>query len=567
MKNNNEVFYNNTKDYYDKLFSAKTKEEIEEIKTSELYKYFKKELGKRQKGETLSLPSIDVSEIMIVEYLEMFNYIDSGFDYFIIKGSRGSAKSTSVIQFVLIDMISDNQASWICIMEQRVQHSDSTMIDFEKWINEIDKIWYGFKELWTKTDSQTSKRWTLRMNGHEQIIKFIGLDEASKGTTHAPVGGYWSGYWVEEPVSSDEQFGADQEKKSEKYKALVTLEGSCSRSMTILPMEIQKKKKFLKIFTFNPYNEEDELLKGHNELLPDNREELSINGFQMLADEETKKVYMTTNYRINPFLGPAFLTFMERTRLLGGEDEKVLNLGMTGSPINTAYSDIIWKLNEIDEKPKIHNVKGYCQFINFMILIDIGNGGKGQMVIGLFGKTYDGTWIPLDEWGSYKSRHGKQFDSEKEIFKLWNVIKKWNDHYVDFSKMSDIPIIMDYDIHFFPLFKNGFKEIDAEWNTSFRVSMFSEKYKQVWENTKRPRVVKYLITTGMIEPYKAYTPQFISQIKSTKFDKNGKIMDGNDDFRNMFEMGIFHIAREIGLKKLNEGKLLDKDMIAFVKGL
>jgi len=26
-----------------------------------------------------------------------------------------------------------------------------------------------------------------------------------------------------------------------------------------------------------------------------------------------------------------------------------------------------------------------------MILIDIGNGGKGQMVIGLFGKTYDGT--------------------------------------------------------------------------------------------------------------------------------------------------------------------------------
>jgi len=111
--------------------------------------------------------------------------------------------------------------------------------------------------------------------------------------------------------------------------------------MTILPMEIQKKKKFLKIFTFNPYNEEDELLKGHNELLPDNREELSINGFQMLADEETKKVYMTTNYRINPFLGPAFLTFMERTRLLGGEDEKVLNLGMTGSPINTAYSDII----------------------------------------------------------------------------------------------------------------------------------------------------------------------------------------------------------------------------------
>jgi len=71
----------------------------------------------------------------------------------------------------------------------------------------------------------------------------------------------------------------------------------------------------------------------------------------------------------------------------------------------------------------------------------------------------------------------------------------------------------------------------------------------------------------MIEPYKAYTPQFISQIKSTKFDKNGKIMDGNDDFRNMFEMGIFHIAREIGLKKLNEGKLLDKDMIAFVKGL
>jgi len=111
MKNNNEVFYNNTKDYYDKLFSAKTKEEIEEIKTSELYKYFKKELGKRQKGETLSLPSIDVSEIMIVEYLEMFNYIDSGFDYFIIKGSRGSAKSTSVIQFVLIDMISDNQAS------------------------------------------------------------------------------------------------------------------------------------------------------------------------------------------------------------------------------------------------------------------------------------------------------------------------------------------------------------------------------------------------------------------------------------------------------------------------
>lgn len=564
MEKKDNLTLNQVLEHYSKLDAPYSENKLKEV--NQLKTYFGKKIIESNKTLNQALPIIDITKLIIVEYQKVFGWIEEGFYRFIFKGSRGSAKTTFAIQFIILDMLLDNQASWISIMENKVQHSDTTMLEFKEWIDKIDILWSGFANKWEKSDGQSIKEWRFRHNGNYQKVKFIGLDEASRGTINPPSKNYWAGFHIEEVVSSDEQFGFDKEKKMEKFKSLETLRGSASRFFNKISKEKQDKR-FLEIWTFNPYNEEEPALDNFNKFHPDNELELKKYGFTYNTNKDLGEVYITSNYLVNPYLPPEFIRYIDGVIKRGGADERTIAWGMNGSPINVLYQNIFHILDKTQLQKVNYNEKGYTGFKNFMICIDVGNGGEGQMTIGLMGKNLHNKWISLAEWGSGEWEKANGFDSEKIAIQLWRVIKEWNTHYVDFRSMGFIPIVMDYDPHFKATFQRAFSYVEAQWKTQFRLNLFKEKYLTAWKNEKRPRIIRYLISTGMLEIYKKYTPIYYSQLKSAKRGKNGKIIDGNDDYRQAFELGAFHIAREIGLKEIESKKLFDKDMVEFINGI
>lgn len=549
-------------DRYKKLDAPHSESQLKKIER--VSGQFKQDLALSNKSMSEALPIIDIYKLIVPEYMQLFHWIEERYNRFIFKGARGSVKTTICVQYILISMMLDPQANWFAIMENKVQHSDTTMLDFKHWIDVIDLLWIGFAKKWEKSDGQSIKEWRYKHNGNYQKIKFIGLDEAGKGTISPPAGGYWKGFWVEEVQASDEQFGANMEQKEKKFDVLNTLKASCIRFFNrCKDLEKQKTLKFLELYSFNPYNDEDPILKEFNEFHPDNEEELMTYGFSFKKNRDRDEVYITSNYLVNPHLPEEFVRLMERTARLKIGAWRTICYGFTGSPINTVYSNIYHLTDKLQEKtPHLLKSKSYTGFKNFMIAIDIGNGGKGETTIGLLGKKLSNQWVALEEWGSkeYEDRYG--YEADKIIHLLWKEIKKWKEHYVDWSKMKSIPIVMDYDSNFQSLFDKGY---DKSIGTKFRSIMFKEKYKTSWKNERRPAVVRNLITTGQLELFKEFTPKTYSQWRSTKADKNGKVMDGNDDFRQMLEMGLFHIAKEVGTFRLNTGKLVDKDMINFMR--
>lgn len=549
---------------YQKLDAPYSKKEIDKV--NNLSDHFAMKLKKSKKTMSEALPIIDLQELMITEYRLAYGWIEDGYNKLIFKGSRGSAKTTFAVQYIILDMLLDNQSSWFVIMENKVQHSDTTMLEFKEWIDRIDLMWSGFANKWEKSDGQSIKEWRFRHNGNYQKVKFIGLDEAGKGTITPPANNYWRGFWVEEVQASDEQFGADMEKKAEKFNVLETLLASSIRYFN-RAKEGKEFLRFLQFLTFNPYNDEDPVLEGFNKNHPDDEIKLRIYGFDYKLNREEDEVYITSNYKVNPYLPQEFLRFMERTERLRIGAWKTICLGMTGSPINTVYSNIFHIMDANQKKKTIYNTKGYTGFKNFLINIDVGNGGDGEMTIGLLGKRLNNNWVDLAEWGSgdYEKENG--FDSEKLAIKLWEVIAEWNDHYIDFKKMNFVSIVMDYDPHFKAIFKKAFAHIEKQWKIKFKVSMFKDKFQKVFEKEKRPALVRYLISNGSLEIYKKYTPKTYSQLRATKKGKNGKIMDGNDDHRQRLMMGVFYIAKEIGRQEFAQNKLFDKDMLEFIKNV
>ncbi len=558
------IDYNELKEHYKKLDAPYSEKQLKKV--NELKEHFAKKISDSRTSMSDALPIIDLTQMMITEYQSVYGWIDEAYYKFIFKGSRGSAKTTFAVQFIIIDMLIDPQANWFVIMENKVQHSDTTMLEFKEWIDKIDEKWLGFANKWEKSDGQSIKEWRFRHNGNYQKIKFIGLDEAGKGTITPPAGGYWKGFWVEEVVSSNEQFGADMEKKKEKFDVLNTLKASSIRFFNrCKDKEKQNKLRFLEFWTFNPYNDEEPALEKFNKFLPDNFEKLSIYGWDYYKNEEDKEVYITSNYLVNQHLPEEFIRLMERTAKEQTGAWKTIVYGITGSPINTVYSDVMHIIDKNNQIVPRYNQIGYTGFSDFAILLDVGNGGEGQMALGLMGRKLDGTWLPLREWSSKKYVEKNGFDSEKLAIAMWNIIRKWNKEYADFGKPKLIPIIMDNDPHFKVVFEKAFKVIDTNWKNKFKIHLFTEKHLKGWKNEKRPLPIKHLITTGYWTIYKQLTPMYYSQLKSTKTNKNsGKILDGNDDIRQMFELGLFFVAREIGMYEFQNKKVMDKDMKEFI---
>ena len=537
----------------------------------ELRKHFHNELNSHPNKKNINIAIIDFQEIFILEYLVIFDLVEEGYDYFILKGSRFSGKSTFIVQFIIVDMILNPQHSWMCAMMNKIDHSDATMQEFDNWINIIDGMWDGFKNAWEKADGQSIKEWRFRFNGNYQKVKFVGIDELSARTIYPPTGGVWRGLFVEELQSAKEKAGMDVDKKAEKMEALTTFSGSAVRFFNRLPQELQETTNFLQFFALNPYNGEDKGLKEFNQYHPDNRVELETYGFDMKKVPELNKVFITSNFRVNDYLPQQALKWMEEIKRIGGSDADVLVNGMTGNPINTIYRNILPFIdknkNKIPECSKI----GYTGFKGFMVLLDVGNGGKnkrdGLMGLGLLGEKLDGTWIPLNYWESKEWQKRNEFDTEKITIEILKQIKKWEDYYVDFSNVGEVKIIMDNDIHYNSVLVKAFKELPIDWKTQYRITRHTEKYQKNWENEERPQIIKYLITSGILEIYEGLTQQLVSQIRTTKTKENGKIILGNDDSRQTFEMGFYHIAKKVLKNPLNKNMLQDRELMNFYKGI
>ena len=527
-----------------------------------------KDKGLLAKETIEALPKIKIGDIMIKEYQMVYSWQKEGYKKFVFKGSRGSAKTTFAVQYIIFDMLLNNQSSWFVIMEKKVQHSDTTMLEFQRWITIIEEIWPGFSNKWEKVDGQSVKEWRFRHNGNFQKIKFIGLEEAGKGTITPPPNNYWAGFWVEEVQASSEQFGANMTKKAEKFNVLETLKASSTRFFSVAGKEKEKTLRLLEIWTFNPYNGEDPALENFNLYHPDNESFLKKTGFDFHKEKDLREVYITSNYLVNPYLPPAFIEFMEETikRKIGAW--KTIGLGITGSPINTVYSDIMGFIKNQQTNYLPYKEIDFVGFTGFMIQIDVGGGGKGETAIGLMGRNLKGTWINLEEWGSHTLEYEEGFDVKKIVFKLWEVIKGWEDKYYDIRKMKNpILIVMDNDPHFKVLFEDAFNNLNRKWLAKYRTKLFIEKYLKSYKNERRPAIIKYLITSGYLEIYKSFTPITYQQLKATKFTEAGKIMDGYDDHRQRMEIGAYFIALDCAKKEALNKKLFDKDLIQLIRDI
>lgn len=513
-------------------------------------------------------PIIDIRKLIIIEYQKVFGWIDKRFKKFIFKGSRGSAKTTFAVQFIIINMLLDNQSSWFVIMENKVQHSDSTMLEFKTWIDIIDTMWSGFASKWEKSDGQSIKEWRFRHNGSYQKVKFIGLEECSKGTITPPSKNYWRGYWIEEVVSSNEQFGSDMEKKAEKLSVINTLKGSTLRFFNRCKDEEKKKTlRFLELWTFNPYNDEDPALENFNKYHPDNEEELRKYGFTWKENREDDEVYITSNYLVNNHLPEEFIEYMKELERKKVGAWKTLVYGMTGSPINTVFSNIF---HIMDNQQRTINFKnfisnGYVGFKKFFITIDIGNGGEGQTAMILWGHHLNGKDIPLKEFGTRKYENDNGYDVEKVILLLWDEITKWTKHFSDIKEKSIIPILIDYDKTWKILFEKGYSSFKGKG--MFKIKMFNEKYKTAFKQEKRPAIVRNLITTNQILVSKELTPQLWKELRNLKTTKLGKLQEQGIDFWDSFNHRIFHKAKEVSLHNLQTNKVLDKDMQEFITNI
>lgn len=543
--------------HYDKLEKPKKSSK----KLNEVKKYFADAISTNY-SKAEALPIIDMTSIMILEYQNVFGWIEEGYKKFVFKGSRGSAKTTFAVQFIIIDMLLNKQSSWFVIMENKVQHSDTTMLEFKDWIDKFDLIWSGFSKKWDKSDGQSIKEWRFKNNGSFQKIKFIGLDEASKGTITPPSGNYWRGFWIEEVAASSEQFGADMDKKTEKFNVLETLRASSSRFFNRCEdKEQQDKLRFIEFWTFNPYNDEDPALEKFNRFLPDNQNKLMRDGWDFYKNEEDKEVYMTTNYLINPYLPEDFKELMQRTARDKVGAWKTICYGMTGSPINTVFSNIFHIMDKQQTEKSVMLVsKGYKGFKKFFITIDIGNGGEGETAMILWGRNFKGVDIPLRELGTREYENANGYDVEKVILLLWNQIERWQDHFVDMGKEST-QIIIDYDKSWKKLFEKGHTK------GKFRIHMQKEKYKTAFKQEKRPALVRELITTNRVVVYKNLTPKLWGQLRQLKTNNNGKLQETKIDFWDSFNLAVYHIAKEVANYNLKSGKINDKDMNIFIKGI
>ncbi len=538
-------------------------------KFSKVYKKLKEKFG--------SLFTFDNLEEFGIIYHFILLQIQLGFYKFIFKGARGSRKTTVIVKWMIKTMIKDPQASMIVVMDTKVRHSKTTMREFDKWIDYYDRHkWKGFAKQWTKVDSNLEKVYRFERNGHMQEIQFLSIDELAKaGGAPLPLN-YFRAFWLEEPVSSKEQYGADMDKKREEYDGIKTLNLTVLRHFSNVhkfdwenqeDFEARTKNlRFIQFYSFNPYNEDEPLLEDFKKFLPDNEEKLKKDGFDYALNEEKKEVYMTSNYLLNKYLPDEWNDEMEEIKQTNYEYYKVVGLGMNGKPIDNTYADI-WDII-VEEDHKYRRPAYKYNYINFRLAIDVGNNGTGNMSLTLLGKLDTGVWIPIEEWDDENWRKKHKFDSDEIALYMIGKIKEWENKYYQMKKQPRV-VIMDNDIHFKSVFLAATKRFNEnssnKLKTTFKLFLFKEKYLKDYKNEDRIPIFKYMYSSRRFMISENWTPKIYSQFKNHRTNERGKVIDGADDLRQAVEMGMYDKIPDVIGSEYLEGRVLDKSVVDFIK--
>lgn len=507
-------------------------------------------------------------------YAKVFNLIKEGFNIFVFKGSRGSMKTTKIIKFILNEMILDPQTSVAVVMRNRNDHSKTTMREFDKWIVKKDKKNPGYAARWRKVDSQVDKVMFYHHNGHNQEIRFLGIDELSSAGDSPLPNCYYKILWLEEPVSSKEQFGIDEEKKEETYDSINTFKLTILRHFNQYrrlkfesdeqwDLRSKTEPELIQFFSFNPYNSKDPLLKNFNKYNPDEEKQLSKFGYSLTTNEELKEVYFTTNHLMNPFLPKQFIKELERYKKEDPDYYRTVGLGMNAMPPNSTYSRV-WKTIL-----KYQNYSKPTHFKNFVIGIDAGGGSNGLTAMVLVGKSLNDKWYFLEEWDEdeYRKELKGEWNPDKIALLMVAELNRWELEYKDLNK-NIRPIAMDLDRNFKQIFINAIKRHHKikpnALFTKFRIILFLKKFYKEYSPEERILPISHAFGTGQLILNEKWTPKLFRQFEEHRMEK-GKVVGGNDDMRNAAEMAICDIVFEMVKYDFYKGKLMDNWVLDIIE--
>ena len=190
--------------------------------------------------------------------------------YLVVKGSRGSKKSTTAAMKIIYMMMKYPLSNALVLRQVFNTHRDSTWKQL-KWATRN----LGVEHLWTFTVSPLEATY----NPTGQKIYFRGCDNPLSITSITAPVGYLTYLWVEEAyqITNEDDFN----------KVDMSMRGE-------LPPGYFKQC----IFTFNPWNEQTWLKKRF---------------FDVPNDDN--KLAMTTTYRCNEWLGPDDIAIFERMKI------------------------------------------------------------------------------------------------------------------------------------------------------------------------------------------------------------------------------------------------------------
>ena len=502
------------------------------------------------------IPVLYYASLFIEEYLEIVWAIEDGkANKIILKGSRMSGKTFFVVLYITLNMMMYSNTSWVVVMENKSDHSDRTMMEFEEAFDRLDDIWAGFTLRWEKKDSQQKKEYIYhRPDGTYGVIRFMSIKDMTKGTMTPPPRNVWAGRWEEEGMGSDQQFGGDLEKIREDYDGFHRFKGGAMRYLKqanrIKPSNGKPAwNKFVEFETLNPYWDENPRLENFNKYHPDNQTLLEIYGYtshiqEFVEDENGKEIplkemYITSNYKVNRYIfdDPIQQEFFDGMKAKNYRKWLIEALGMTGQLQNSAYSEVFHFQEDMNEKYKPRN-----DFSSFIITTDIGSG-SAPTTIGLMGKcSFTGIWMDIEEWGDDQLKQGHTaYDPFNTARALIMKLKEWEEKYPQLGREGYTwNWIIDNDPIFKSLLERAFVQMRENGITTtaqYKPYLFLAKYKEMFDKKNRVKWVKYALTSEKYMIVEANCPNTYRQYKNSPM-KNGRLADGDDDYRDKSDMGL-----------------------------
>lgn len=235
--------------------------------------------------------------------------------YRVVKGGRGSKKSTTTAQWIIFNMMKYNKANTLVIRRVFNTHKDSTYTQLKWAANNL-----GVAHLWHFSKSPLEA--TYIPTG--QKILFRGLDDPMSITSITVEHGYLCWCWFEEAfqVMNEDDFN----------KVDMSIRGE-------LPPGYFKQI----TLSFNPWSEKHWLKKRFFDTKDDD----------ILA--------LTTNYTCNEFLGPDDKALFEKMKKNNPRRYKIEGLGDWGIAEGLVYENFYIKdfdIEEISKRPGVESIFG-----------------------------------------------------------------------------------------------------------------------------------------------------------------------------------------------------------------